>query len=59
VSAVQFEQQCPRCGAEFAGDDKDAVADSVIAHAKEEHGHSLARDVVLAHLEGVHPHDRE
>jgi hypothetical protein len=24
-----------------------------------EHRHSLDRDVVLAHLEGVHPHERE
>jgi hypothetical protein len=24
-----------------------------------EHRHSLDRDVVLAHLEGVHPNDRE
>ena len=56
---VTFEQICPRCGREFAGDDKDVVADAVIAHAKDDHGHSLDREIVLAHLEGVHPHDRE
>jgi hypothetical protein len=55
---MRYEQQCPRCGAEFAGDDKNEVADSVLAHS-ETHGHRLDRDVVLAHLEDVHPHDRD
>jgi hypothetical protein len=35
------------------------VADAVVEHARTEHQHSLYHDVVLAHLEGVHPHDRE
>ena len=52
---MTFEQACPRCGDEFVGDDKDSVADDVIAHARDAHGHHLDRDVVLAHLEGVHP----
>jgi hypothetical protein len=55
---MQYEQQCPRCGAEIVGQSKDEVADSVLAHA-ETHGHRLDRNTVLAHLEGVHPHDRE
>ena len=54
-----YEQTCPRCGVAFSGDDKDAVADAVVEHARVEHRHALDRDVVLAHLEGVHPHDRE
>jgi hypothetical protein len=41
------------------GEDKDAVADAVIDHARNAHRHSLDREVVLAHLEGVHPHERE
>jgi len=56
---MSFEQTCPRCGDEFVGDDKDEVADAVVAHAREEHGHTLDRNVVLAHLEGVHPHERD
>jgi hypothetical protein len=55
---VQYEQQCPRCGAEFSGVSKDDVADAVVAHART-HDHTLDRDTVLAHLEGVHPHERE
>ena len=58
-SFMAFEQTCPRCGADFTGDDKDAVADAVVEHALVVHRHALDRDVVLAHLEGVHPHDRE
>ena len=58
LSRVHYEQQCPRCGAEFSGDSKDEVADSVLAHA-ETHGHALDRNTVLAHLEGIHPHERE
>ena len=56
---MTYEQTCPRCGETFTGDDKDAVADAVVEHARAAHHHSLDRDVVLAHLEGVHPHDRE
>ena len=56
---MAFEQTCPRCGDEFVGNDKEVVADAVIAHARDAHGHGLDREVVLAHLEGVHPHDRE
>jgi predicted small metal-binding protein len=56
---VTYEQTCPRCGAEFTGDDKEHVADAVVAHATTEHKHRLDRDVVLAHLEGVHPFQRD
>jgi uncharacterized C2H2 Zn-finger protein len=56
---MRYAQQCPRCGAEFEGDDKYQVADEVLAHATTSHGHRLDREVVLAHLEGVNPHDRD
>ena len=56
---VTYSQTCLRCGRDFAGDDKEAVADDVVAHARDEHRHSLDREVVLAHLEGVHPHKRD
>jgi len=56
---VTYEQTCPRCGEVFGGDDKEAVADAVVDHAHASHGHTLERHVVLAHLEGVHPHERE
>jgi hypothetical protein len=55
---VRYEQQCPRCGAEFAGENKDDVADAILAHA-ETHGHTLDRNTVLAHLEGLNPNERE
>jgi hypothetical protein len=56
---MRFEMQCPRCGREFAGNDRDQVADEVLEHAQGEHHHRLDRDVVLAHLAGVNPHDFE
>ena len=56
---MTYNQTCPRCGKDFAGEDKDAVADSVVEHARLEHRHALDREVVLAHLEGVHPYERE
>ncbi len=56
---MTYEQTCPRCGRDFVGEDKNAVADAVIEHARDEHHHALDKHVVLAHLEGVHPHERE
>jgi hypothetical protein len=56
---VTYVQTCPRCGADFTDDDKDRVADAVVEHASTEHRHTLDRDVVLAHLEGVHPFERD
>ena len=48
---------CPRCGRDFSGPDKEAVADAVIEHARGDHNHRLDRDIVVAHLEGRHPYD--
>ena len=59
MESVTFEMTCPRCGRDFVGDDKEAVADAVVAHAGDDHRHALDREVVLAHLEGVHPHERD
>lgn len=56
---MTYEQTCPRCGRAFAGEEPDRVADDVIEHARVDHNHALDRHVVLAHLEGVHPYDRE
>ena len=56
--AMPYQQTCPRCGREFEDDDKAAVADAVVAHARDDHRHTLDREVVLAHLEGVHPYER-
>ena len=54
-----LSQTCPRCGRDFGGDDKEDVADRVVEHARVEHKHALDREIVLAHLEGVHPYERE
>ena len=54
---TRYSQQCPRCGDEFAGPDPETVADEVVAHALSAHHHRLDREVVLAHLKGVHPYE--
>jgi predicted small metal-binding protein len=56
---VTYTQTCPRCGSDVRGDDREAVADAVVEHARGVHDHSLDREIVLAHLEGVHPYERE
>ena len=56
---VTYTQTCPRCGQDFSDPDKDAVADAVVEHARTDHQHRLDREVVLAHLEGVRPGERE
>jgi predicted small metal-binding protein len=56
---VTYEQTCPRCGENFTGDDKETVADEVVEHARSDHHHRLDREIVLAHLEGVHPYERD
>jgi hypothetical protein len=38
---------------------KEAVVDAVVEHASTVHRHTLDRDVVLAHVEGVHPFERD
>jgi hypothetical protein len=56
---VTYSQTCPSGGRDFEGDDKDTVADAVVDHARDEHRHALDREVVLAHLEDVHSHERD
>lgn len=55
---MSYNQTCPRCGWDFAGDDKEAVANAVVEHARVDHRHALDREIVFAHLEGV-PYERE
>ena len=56
---MTYTLTCPRCGQEVDGADRDAVADDVVRHAAVEHQHTLDRDIALAHIEGVHPYDRD
>ena len=56
---MTYTQTCPRCGRDFDGDDRDALADAVVEHARVDHEHALDRNIVLAHLEGAHPDDRD
>ncbi len=56
---MAYSQTCPRCGVDLDGDDKEQLADDVVRHARDVHRHALDREIVLAHIEGVHPYDRD
>lgn len=43
--------RCPRCKQQFSEPDADGLADALIAHIKQEHGHAPPREHVLARIE--------
>lgn len=43
--------RCPRCKQQFAGVDADELADAIIAHVEQAHGHAPPREHVLARIE--------
>jgi hypothetical protein len=47
--------RCPRCKQAFSGDDADQLADALLAHLDEEHGHAPPRDHVLSRIERNNP----
>ena len=59
MTTISYQQTCPRCGQDFVGEDRNDVAEAVVEHARVEHRHALDRDIALAHLEGVHPDERD
>lgn len=42
---------CPRCKQQFTESDSDALADALIAHIEQEHGHAPPREHVIARIE--------
>jgi predicted small metal-binding protein len=42
---------CPRCKQTFSADEADELADSVVDHVEQEHGHAPQREHVLARIE--------
>ena len=53
---MTYTDVCPPCGTVFSGDDRGALADEIVAHARDAHDHVLTREHVLAHLDGENPH---
>jgi uncharacterized C2H2 Zn-finger protein len=47
--------RCPRCKKEFRGDNPSQLADSVVAHVEQEHGHAPPHEHVLARIERHNP----
>ena len=42
---------CPRCKQPFSADDADQLADALVDHVKQQHGHAPQREHVLARIE--------
>jgi uncharacterized C2H2 Zn-finger protein len=43
--------RCPRCKQAFSSDDADQLADALVKHVEQEHGHAPPREHVLARIE--------
>ena len=55
VRMDEFVVRCPRCKQSFSSGNADQLADSLIAHVEEEHGHAPPREHVLARIERNNP----
>ena len=55
VSMDDLALRCPRCKQTFTGDNADQLADSLVAHVEQEHGHAPPREHVLARIERHDP----
>lgn len=56
---MTYSTTCSPCGRVFSGEDKEEVATRVIDHARTDHEHTLTRDHVMAHFDGLNPHEGE
>jgi predicted small metal-binding protein len=45
-----FVVRCPRCKRAFSGDDREELADALVAHGEQEHGHPPPREHVVARV---------
>jgi hypothetical protein len=52
---TDFSLRCPRCKEGFSGADADRLADALIAHLEEAHGHAPPREHVMARIERQNP----
>lgn len=48
---TELTLRCPRCKETFASDDADRLADALLAHLEDAHGHAPPREHVLARIE--------
>jgi predicted small metal-binding protein len=54
---TDFTVHCPRCKQHLSGDDADRLADALLDHVQQEHGHAPPREHVLARIERQDPAD--
>ena len=48
---TELSLRCPRCKQGFSGSDAEELADSVLAHVEQEHGHAPPREHVMSRIE--------
>jgi uncharacterized C2H2 Zn-finger protein len=50
-----FVVRCPRCRQTFSSDNADQLADALVAHVEQDHGHAPPREHVLERIERHDP----
>lgn len=55
VAMNDLALRCPRCKQTFTGHDREQLADALVAHAEQEHGHAPPREHALARIERREP----
>ena len=50
-----FMVRCPRCKQIFSSSNADQLADALLTHVEDEHGHAPPREHVLARIERHDP----
>lgn len=53
VRMESYALRCPRCKRTLTGHDPELLADELIAHAEQDHGHAPPREHVVARVERV------
>ena len=51
VHMDDFVVRCPRCKQTFSSDNADRLADALVTHVEQEHGHAPPREHVLARIQ--------
>ena len=52
---TDFSLRCPRCHQTFSSDSPAKLADALIAHVEQHHGHAPPREHVMARIERKNP----
>lgn len=51
IGMADVTMRCPRCKETLTSDDAERLADALVSHVAQEHGHAPPREHVLARIE--------